>query len=1420
MKKSNHLLGPVRLLSCGVLAALAALSQPVQAQDLQRLKGLLDSVTPGSWVQANVNSFSTAFPVGSVAVPSSGLSDSGAVVRAWSSFTWDSQRGNLLLFGGGHYNYLGNEMYVWNGSTGLWTRGSLPSAVFAPDYMVTDNSAPQSAHTYDNNNFLPVNDRFLTFGGATHPYGGIFRAPIDGVITRTGPWMWNPNLADATKIGGSSGSGYDPSVAGGSMWTDRRLSQSGATLASHINGTTAYRTENGKDVLYVTSDGGQTGLPSLYRYTVGNVANGESDQIEWIGRTASVVAHEGAGTIDTARNLFVRTTGHPEYANDLLIWKLTGASSSSIVLEVGVDLVKEDGSALSLALGAGLDYDEILDQYVAWDGTDGGTVYVFRAETDAAGNLLKQWHAKTVKSQTLAQPTGHFVTGVFGKWKYVKQLGAYVALDEYNSGIGDAGVWFYKPPVLPGGQPNNQLPTVSLTSPANGALFTVGGQVALAAQAVDADGSVAKVEFFDGLTSLGTATAAPFAINWTATPGPHRLTALATDNRGALGASAAVAIAASYDGSAVLPCAAENGTCTFAAGAIVDVYFGANGFYSVKRGVTGSVLCSNTVFGTDPAPGQPKSCFYAVVPVTNQAPLVQLTWPSTSDVFATNATITLTAAASDPDGSVAKVEFLDGATVLGSIAAAPYALDWTPTSGPHTLAARATDNQGKQTTSAAVTVWIGLTTFCVSEGSNCVLPAGATADVYYGNATFSVKRNLTGTIPCTSSFFGGDPAPGKLKACYYAITTQSSNASPTVVLTSPTANDSYGAGNSVTLSATVADSDGTIAKVEFFDGTTSLGVVTSAPYSLSWIATLGSHTFTARATDNLGAQTTSAAVAVSITTGSNVILCATENGTCVLPSGTLADVSYGAGGLFAVKRNLTGNIPCTNQYFGADPAPNKLKSCYYTPLSQGGNTPPTVVLTSPTASGSYSAGSAVTMSATASDSDGSIAKVEFFDGTASLGVATSAPYGLSWVATLGSHTFTAQATDNLGAQTTSAPVSITIGSGADGILCAVENATCALPAGAVADVSYGASGQFAVKRGLTGNVPCTNSYFGGDPAPNKLKSCYYTLVNQGNNMAPTVALTSPTASGSYSAGSAITLSAAASDSDGTIAKVEFFDGATSLGVATAAPYSASWIGTLGSHSFTARATDNLGAQTTSTPVAVSITTGANVVLCANENGTCALPSGGVADVSYGAEGLFAVKRNLTGNVPCTNSYFGGDPAPGKLKSCYYTLVNQGNNQAPTVAMTSPTASGSYSAGASVTLSAAASDSDGTVTKVEFFDGATALGVTTASPYSLSWIATLGSHSFTARATDNLGAQTTSAAVAVSITTGANMVLCGNENGTCVLPAGTVTDVSYGASGSFIVKRNLSGSIPCTNSFFGADPAPLKLKACYYTLPNQ
>ena len=50
--------------------------------------------------------------------------------------------------------------------------------------------------------------------------------------------------------------------------------------------------------------------------------------------------------------------------------------------------------------------------------------------------------------------------------------------------------------------PANQPPTVSLTSPSDGATFTAPASVSIAANAADPDGNVAQVEFFDGDASL------------------------------------------------------------------------------------------------------------------------------------------------------------------------------------------------------------------------------------------------------------------------------------------------------------------------------------------------------------------------------------------------------------------------------------------------------------------------------------------------------------------------------------------------------------------------------------------------------------------------------------------------------------------------------------------------------------------------------------------------------------------------------------------------------------------------------------------------------------------------------------------------------------------------------------------------------
>ena len=62
----------------------------------------------------------------------------------------------------------------------------------------------------------------------------------------------------------------------------------------------------------------------------------------------------------------------------------------------------------------------------------------------------------------------------------------------------------------------------------------------------------------------------------------------------------------------------------------------------------------------------------------------------------------------------------------------------------------------------------------------------------------------------------------------------------------------------------------------------------------------------------------------------------------------------------------------------------------------GGNQPPSVALTAPANGASFNTGATITVSATASDSDGSIAQVQFFRGSTSLGTDTSSPYSVAW----------------------------------------------------------------------------------------------------------------------------------------------------------------------------------------------------------------------------------------------------------------------------------------------------------------------------------------------------------------------------------------------------------------------------------------
>jgi hypothetical protein len=275
----------------------------------------------------------------------------------------------------------------------------------------------------------------------------------------------------------------------------------------------------------------------------------------------------------------------------------------------------------------------------------------------------------------------------------------------------------------------------------------------------------------------------------------------------------------------------------------------------------------------------------------NQSPAVALTSPAAGATSPEPGSFQLAATASDPDGTVLRVDFLQNGQVVGTVTTSPYqfTLSGLP-AGDYRLAARATDNLGATATTDPVTV--------------AVLP----------------------------------------------------NQPPTVAITSPTAGAEFFAPAEFDIVAQASDLDGTVARVEFFDGATLLGAVTQAPFVFR-VTDLpaGQHSLIARATDNRGAATSSAPV--------NVL----------------------------VRANL----------------------------------PPTVTISRPADGARFGAPAAFTLTATAADADGQVASVEFRRDGASIATVTAPPYETAVTGLpAGRYVFTATATDNRGAA--SAPASVTI----------------------------------------------------------------------------------------------------------------------------------------------------------------------------------------------------------------------------------------------------------------------------------------------------------------------------------------------------------------------------------------------------------
>jgi hypothetical protein len=568
----------------------------------------------------------------------------------------------------------------------------------------------------------------------------------------------------------------------------------------------------------------------------------------------------------------------------------------------------------------------------------------------------------------------------------------------------------------------NSPPTVSLTAPASGATYSAPATINLAANASDSDGNVQRVDFYSGANFVASSTSAPFTATWSnVSAGSYSLTAKATDNGGAQTTSSPVTVS---------------------------------------------------------------------VTAANVPPLIAISSPDNCGPFSAAGGVSLSADAVDPDGFVSRVDFSQGGTLIGSIGNPnvyadtrnAYSMTWNPPEGTYTVTATAYDNKGASTASAPITITVvtppavtiiapaGGSTWAI--GSSVAITATATGGSSSGSAISKVDFYAGGTLVGTSTSApysatwrptsGGNysisatatDAAGFSTSSQSVFVTVNSAPPPTVSLTSPQSGATVLVNQSVPLAASATSSSGTITKVEFYAGAALVGTATAAPYTGSWMpATAGAYSLTAKAYDGFGASTVSApaTVVASATPPPTVTLTAPAAGNSFVVNQSLAlSASAAASGSASITKvdffaGVTFVGTATSAPYTASWTPTTSGSYSLTAKatdSFGGATtstpvsvtvqagpPPVVNLTSPVINSTFSSSGNVTLSANAAPASGgaAIAKVEFFQNGTSIGVATVAPYTVTWPTPApGTYSVTAVATDALGISASTGAVQVTV----------------------------------------------------------------------------------------------------------------------------------------------------------------------------------------------------------------------------------------------------------------------------------------------------------------------------------------------------------------------------------------------------------
>lgn len=155
---------------------------------------------------------------------------------------------------------------------------------------------------------------------------------------------------------------------------------------------------------------------------------------------------------------------------------------------------------------------------------------------------------------------------------------------------------------------------------------------------------------------------------------------------------------------------------------------------------------------------------------------------------------------------------------------------------------------------AAATGWVPLGTVNLPAGQSLASVNWSGLNFGKGYEWYAAVSDGVNSVGSTTRTFN-TPAP----------------AGPTVALVTPVSGDTASSPATIHISATASDSDGSVARVEFYNGGTKLGEDITAPYEFDWIGVQpGSYSVTAQAIDDSALSAVSSAAAITVTLGDHV----------------------------------------------------------------------------------------------------------------------------------------------------------------------------------------------------------------------------------------------------------------------------------------------------------------------------------------------------------------------------------------------------------------------------------------------------------------------------------------------------------------------------------------------------------------------